>query len=375
MDMTTRAAPETKAATGAHGHEVGEAFDEFLSAFEAFKEANDERLTQIETRMSADVVTVDKMERINRALDEHKSLVDGLVLKARRPGLSGEGREASHLQLQHKAAFEAYVRKGAEGELSRLEGKAMSVASNPDGGYLVPEETEAEIGRLMSQASPIRAIADVRQMSASTYRKPFAISGFASGWVGETANRPQTTSATLDELTFPAMELYAMPAATQTLLDDSAVDLDRWIAEEVQTAFAEQEGAAFVTGDGSAKPTGFLSYTNVAEASWAWDKIGYVASGSAGGVPRLEPVGQADRPRLRAEVGLPAERALRDEPDDARGDPQVQGRRRQLYLAAGGDGGREREPARLPRGRGRGHAGHRRRRHGRSPSATSAAAT
>lgn len=289
MQTTTGPAPEQKGARDGHGHEVGEALDDFLRAFEAFKETNDERLGQIEKRMSADVVTVEKMERINRALDEHQRVVDGLVLKARRPGLAGEGREASHLQLQHKAAFEAYVRRGSDGELRGLEEKAMSVTSAPDGGYLVPEETEVEIGRLLSEASPIRAIADVRQMSASTYRKPFAVSGFQAGWVGETADRTQTTTATLDELTFPAMELYAMPAATQTLLDDSAVDLDRWIAEEVQTSFAEQEGTAFVTGNGTNKPTGFLSYTTVAETSWAWDKIGYVASGSAGAFPASNP--------------------------------------------------------------------------------------
>ena len=49
-----------------------------------------------------------------------------------------------------------------------------------------------------------------------------------------------------------------MPAATQTLLDDAVVDIDHWIAEEVEAAFAEQEGAAFVNGDGVNKPKGFL---------------------------------------------------------------------------------------------------------------------
>ncbi len=89
----------------------------------------------------------------------------------------------------------------------------------------------------------------------------------------------------LAELQFPAMELYAMPAATATLLDDSAVNIDEWIAGEVETAFAEQEGTAFVTGDGTNKPTGFLSYTTVAEASWAWDKIGYIVTGVDGAFP------------------------------------------------------------------------------------------
>jgi HK97 family phage major capsid protein len=93
----------------------------------------------------------------------------------------------------------------------------------------------------------------------------------------------------LDELSFPAMELYAMPAATATLLEDTAVNLDAWIAGEVEQVFAQQEGAAFVNGDGVNKPKGFLQYTKVAEASWAWGQIGFVETGAAGGFPEESP--------------------------------------------------------------------------------------
>ncbi|MCZ2982623.1 phage major capsid protein, partial [Acinetobacter baumannii] len=81
----------------------------------------------------------------------------------------------------------------------------------------------------------------------------------ATGWVAETAPRPGTDGPALAEIAFPAMELYAMPAATQTLLDDAVVDLDAWLSAEVEMAFAEQEGVAFVTGDGASRPRGFLS--------------------------------------------------------------------------------------------------------------------
>jgi HK97 family phage major capsid protein len=250
-----------------------------MTAFEAFKQANDERLGEIERRMSADAVTVDKVERINRALDE-------LTLKSRRPQLGADTPDAlpAH-RREHKAAFEAYVRKGETGTLATLEAKSLSAGSDADGGYLVPDETEAEIGRLLSEASPIRSIAGVRQVTAAVYKKPFAITGPQTGWVGETAARPETTAPTLAEMQFPAMELYAMPAATQTLLDDAAVSIDQWIAEEVQAAFAEQEGTAFVTGDGSNKPRGFLDYTKVADDSWTWGNLGYVATGAAGAFP------------------------------------------------------------------------------------------
>jgi HK97 family phage major capsid protein len=119
-------------------------------------------------------------------------------------------------------------------------------------------------------------------VSSNVYKKPFATSGFATGWVGETEARPETATPTLAELEYPVMEIYAMPAATQTLLDDAAVDIDKWIAGEVEMAFAEQETAAFVKGDGVKKPRGFLDYPAVAESAWAWGSLGYVATGVSG---------------------------------------------------------------------------------------------
>ncbi len=98
-------------------------------------------------------------------------------------------------------------------------------------------------------------------MSSNLYKKPFATTGFETGWVGETDARPETDTPTLVELEYPVMELYAMPAATATLLDDAAIDIDQWIAGEVEMAFAEQESAAFVNGDAVKKPRGFLDYT------------------------------------------------------------------------------------------------------------------
>jgi HK97 family phage major capsid protein len=266
--------------------DVAEAFDDFMHAFDEFKQANDERLSQIESRFGVDGVTNDKVERINSALDEQKRMLDALQRKAARPPLGG-GEPA--FPSEHKAAFENYVRRGDERRLQALDAKAMSIGSGPDGGYLVPPETEAAIGARMRDISPIRSIAGVRQVSGSVLKKPYSIGGPAVGWVGETDARPQTTSSTLAELEFPTMELYAMPAATAALLEDSVVDIDQWIATEVEAAFAEQEGAAFVAGDGSNKPRGFLDHTAVAETSWSWGNLGYVATGVDGALPASDP--------------------------------------------------------------------------------------
>lgn len=281
---------EHKNASGVPAGEMAEAFDGFMHAFEAFKDTNDERLAQIERQVSADVVTTEKMRRIDHALDEQKRIVDEFVLKARRPQLSGKSSTSwSPATFEHKQAWDSYMRVGDVSGLRNLEQKALSAGSDSDGGYLVPEETEVEIARALSEVSPIRAIAGIRQVSASVYKKPFTITGPSAGWVGESDARPGTTSQTLAELSFPTMELYAMPAATGTLLDDSAVNIDQWIAEEVQIAFAEQEGAAFVNGDGSNKPRGFLDYTKVDNDSWTWGNVGYVPTGVDGDFAATDP--------------------------------------------------------------------------------------
>jgi len=299
-DLTSGVGPyETKAidpgagVSGVDGQEVALGFERFFSAFEAYREANDARLAEIESRGAADVVTLERLDRIDTALDAAQRRLDEASLKARRPELGARSSRTpvgpSGAALEHKAAFEAYMRSGAEHGLRPLETKAMSAGSDPDGGYLVPEETEVGILARMAEVSPIRAIAGVRKVSAATYKKPFSISGPQAGWVGETASRPETTSPTLAELSFPAVELYAMPAATAGLLEDAAVDMDAWIAAEVETAFAEQEGAAFVGGDGINQPKGFLSYTRVDETSWSWGSLGTLTTGAAGGFAAIDP--------------------------------------------------------------------------------------
>ena len=226
-------------------------------------------------------MTADKLERIEKTMD-------ALALKQARVPL-GERDAKPVAELAHKSAFDGYVRKGETANLTALEQKALSVGIDADGGFLVPEETERAVNLALKTVSPIRAIAGVRQVSGSVYKMPFATTGAATGWVGEAAVRPQTNTPTLAELSFPTMELYAMPAATQALLDDSAVNIDEWIAEEVRVAFAQQEGTAFVTGDGINKPKGFLTYTTVANASWTWGNLGFVTSGAAGAFPAANP--------------------------------------------------------------------------------------
>lgn len=275
----TKAVPETMTA----------AFDDFMEAFEAFRETNDQRLGDIERKMTSDVLTREKLDRIDKALDENKQAMDELSLKKARPALGARGAASAQMQ-EHKSAFEAYIRRGDEGALRELEAKAFAGSAGADGGFLLPTETDSEIGKRMAVVSPMRALATVRQVSGAVLKKPFALAGLSTGWVAETAARPQTNTPQLAEMAFPTMELYAMPAATQGLLDDSAVDIEAWIAAEVDVAFAEQEGTAFISGDGVNKPKGLLAYETVANASYAWGKVGYLATGAAGAFASTGPL-------------------------------------------------------------------------------------
>ncbi|MEO1015280.1 MAG: phage major capsid protein [Pseudomonadota bacterium] len=271
---------ETPAAAG--GGEIKAAMAEFLEAFEAFKDANDERLDELEAKASGDVVLADKVERINTALTEQKAAIDRMALDARRPAL---GRAAAPVD-ERKAAFLAYMRSG---DATRLEAKALSIGTPADGGYLAPEETAAAVAAAVAAASPLRQIASVREIGANVYRKPTSLGGLVANWVGETAPRAQTATPTLQAIDFETAELFAMPAATQALLDDAVVDVEQWLADEVQGEFAAQETAAFVSGNGTNKPTGFLHPDKAPEATRDADEIGYVATGVDGGFPTANP--------------------------------------------------------------------------------------
>ncbi|MGU3536723.1 phage major capsid protein [Methylobacterium sp. A54F] len=278
---------ENKAA-GAPG-EAKAALDEFGRAFDAFKATNDRRLAEIEGRLGPDVVTEEKLARIDAALDAARGRLDRIALDRARPPLAGPEPARDPLAAEHKAAFDLYVRAGESAGLKGLEAKALQAGSGPDGGYLVPQTIEREVLRRLATLSPIRALASVRAISGGQYKRAVATGAPVAGWVAEAAPRPETAGPALSELAFPAMELYAMPAATQTLLDDAVVDVDAWLADEVETAFAEQEGVAFVTGNGVSRPKGFLSYDTVANAAWVPGKIGFVATGTAGAFPAQSP--------------------------------------------------------------------------------------
>lgn len=248
----------------------------------------------------ADAVTKDEVKKLNDALDEAKKRLDEFELKANRPALVGPDgqplREPTEEQKKHSAAFGMYFRRGVANEdLEDLNKKALQAGADPEGGYLVPTEIETAIDTRLRESSPVRGIATVRQTSFSSFKKPINLGGAESGWVGETSPRPETDTPTLAEMGFDVHELYANPAATQTILDDAAVNVEQWLSNEVEDSFTRQENAAFVNGDGVSKPRGFLGgYPLVANGQWAWGRIGYFNTGVAGDFQTANPGDEQD---------------------------------------------------------------------------------
>ncbi|MBX3509971.1 MAG: phage major capsid protein [Hyphomonadaceae bacterium] len=180
-----------------------------MRAFAEFKAANDARLEALE-RKRGDVLLEEKVDRIDRALSEQKSMLERAVLHGRRPGLATDPAVS-----EHKSAWSAYLRRGDVSALAQFEAKALSAGSDPDGGYVAPPELDRMIESRLRQVSPMRAIATVRTTGASVFKKPISLTAAGAGWVAETGARPETSSPTLALMEFPTAELYANLAATQ----------------------------------------------------------------------------------------------------------------------------------------------------------------
>lgn len=259
--------------------------NELMTVFTAFQEANDNRLMEIEKKVVADVLLEEKVDRLDKALMRAQSSLDKIALSNARPNIIGELKTNS----EHKSAWSQFMRKGDENALHRIEEKALSVATPSDGGHIAPPEVQAIIERTLAQISPMRRIASVRPTQSSNFRKPIATSNASVGWVSETGARAQTNTPNLDLLAFPMGEIYAMAAATQTLLDDSAIDIDSWLAGEIGHSFAIAEGTAFINGDGINKPKGLLAHNIVDDNEQSYGSLGSVVTGNAGGFAATNP--------------------------------------------------------------------------------------
>lgn len=224
-------------------------------AFEEFKSAHDEKLKG----KADDAVLNQKIQRIDASIGDFQKVIDDLNAKIAAAQL-GAGQRPVRDQ-EYSTAFQAHVRKGAVSA-------ALDKGVAGEGGYTAPIEWDRSITDRLVILSAMRQIASIQQISGAGFTKLFNNRGMGSGWVGETAARPETTAPTFGALNYVPGEIYANPSATQQLLDDSEVDIEQFIADNVETEFAYQEGIAFVSGNGTNKPNGFLTYaTGAANAA------------------------------------------------------------------------------------------------------------
>ena len=244
-------------------------------AFGDFKASNDDRLKALE-KGREDVVTNDKVDRINSAITDIQSALDTANQKLASFEMSAGGGTSKPADAEYTKAFGAHMRRG-EVQASLNKGQAA------EGGFLTPVEWDRTITDRLVQVSPMRAICTVQSISTNGFSKLFNNRGTGSGWVGETDARPQTAAPTLGSLTYNTGEIYANPAATQQLLDDAAINIETWLAAEVETEFSRQEGIALLSGNGVNKPNGILTYIagGANAAAHPWGAIAAVNSGNA----------------------------------------------------------------------------------------------
>ena len=260
--------------------EVKEKANLIGNSWEQLKQVNNACNREMERKGNADPLYTEQINKLSNALDNQKRRLDIMETAANRPMKVVEHPQKGNEGGEYKKAFEGYIRKGAVSELEDFEKKALSVSSDPDGGYLVTPTLSQKIEKYVYETSPMRQIASVEQISTDSLDIIIDNGAAAAGWVAETASRPDTTTPQVTKKTIAVNEMYAQPKATQKLIDDSAIDIESWIAEKVADIFSQTENTAFITGDGSAKPKGILAYA----AGTSYGQVEQVLSGLDAGV-------------------------------------------------------------------------------------------
>lgn len=228
-----------------------------------------------------DVVTTEKLDRINSSVGDLQKAVDDANAKIAAMAVGAGSGQRDLKDKEYSDAFRAHFRRG-DVQASLNKGAAA------EGGYLAPVEWDRTITDKLVEVSPMRQIATVQTISTAGFTKLFNLRGTSSGWVGETAARPQTNTPTFGSMTFAPGEIYANPAATQGMLDDAEINLEQWLAGEVETEFSYQEGLAFISGDGTNKPRGFLTFVTGGAAA-AVNPLGAIEVKTAASATAIAP--------------------------------------------------------------------------------------
>jgi len=181
------------------------------------------------------------------------------------------------------SSFKTFMVEGLDG--LRTKGTDLQISTDAQGGYALPEELRQEIIKLEKEISPIRQVVAVTSASTTDVKQLVSVGDAASGWVGETTARGQTNAPELAQRTATFGEVYARPRIYQHMLEDAFFNVEGWLTGEVARQFAEVEGAAFLSGNGTNKPVGILNGLTLGSSAAAHDVNGtyqVIDSGSDG---------------------------------------------------------------------------------------------
>ena len=218
----------------------------------AVKEMRETHEKQINAKVD-DVLFTEKIDKLNSHISDIEAALNKANEQIAAGRLGSAPGDMDPTDPEYLKAFKAHFRKGDVNA-------ALSVGTAEEGGYLAPVEWDRTITDQLKQISPIRQNSQVITISGGGFKRVYNDRAIGSGWVGETAARPETATPGITELAFIPGEIYATPAATQSFLDDAAVNVEQWLADEVEYEFARQENIAFLSGNGVNKPFGILTY-------------------------------------------------------------------------------------------------------------------
>ena len=210
-------------------------------------------------KMEADVVAlgkeIDRLERqaaIDREMDQPTA--SPLVSRPVAPSAQKQGRASD----EYKTAFWGMIRNrvATPGVMN-----ALQVGTDSEGGYLVPDEYERTLVQGLEEENVLRSLCTVIQTSSGDRKIPLVASHGTASWVDEEGTIPDSDD-TFGQITIGAHKVATMIKVSDELLQDSVFNIESYIAAEFARRIGAAEEEAFITGNGTGKPTGLLHATN-----------------------------------------------------------------------------------------------------------------
>ena len=191
---------------------------------------------------------IHRMERRDAiAAELAKPVSDPLTEKPQRE----KGEKFGRASDAYKEDF-GYLLRG-----KRMVHNVLSEGVDANGGYIVPEEFERQIVDTLKEENVMRRLCKVIT-TASERKIPVAATHSTAAWTAENAAFTES-GPTFSQKTIDAYKLTDLVKVSTELLDESAFDLESYIAREFANAFCTAEEQAFCVGTGSSQPTGLFT--------------------------------------------------------------------------------------------------------------------